>query len=697
MRSFLVSGVAAAALLPFSAYAQDSAAAPGASEPTTEAPAPPAPGSEIVVTGTRTRSDDILGNVTVLGGDSLVRDVRPTIGETLAKQPGVSTSGSGPNVARPVLRGLSGERLLILTDGIGALDVSASSSDHAVAIDPLTAQSIEVLHGPAALLYGSSAVGGVVNVIDSRIPRREPDGPVSVQAIAGYAAAANEVLANGGIDVPLGGHFVAHADASYTHNDDLHTGGHILSKPLREQAAASTDPDIQALADLKGDLPNSDGRTFDAAGSLAWVDGDSNVGFSVSRHTALYGVPIRYSLDPAIEAEQTHIDVHQMRYDGRAEIALPGPFSQIKLRGGYSDYHHDEVDDDGSIGSSVFSKGGEVRADLVQRDRGGWGGQSGVQYLDVKQHIEGDEQYLPPVRNETFGVFSVQHFHSGPFKLEAGGRFEHTDLSAEASTVVGNPDLKRTFLTFSASLGGSYDVAAGWRVALNLARSARAPSADELFADGPHGGNASFELGDPSLSPEKSVGFEATVSHSGDGFNLSATAYGSHFSNFLYQAPTGEVRDDLPVYASREGRANYTGFELAADAQLGEAAGVKWGVEAQADATRVRIRNYGPAPLIPPLRLKGALSATRGGVAGRLEVEHDFAHDDTAPLELPTAGFTLVNASVDWHPFEDRPDLTLSLAANNLFDVVARRSTSLLKDYAPLAGRDVRLTLNLKV
>ncbi len=689
MRSLLISGVAAATLLPHPALAQNATNAPAAT--------PTQPDNEIVVTATHTRSDDILGNVNVLGGDSLMRDLRPTIGETLAKQPGVSTSGSGPNVARPVLRGLSGERLLILTDGIGSLDVSASSSDHAVAIDPLTAESIEVLHGPAALLYGSSAVGGVVNVIDSRIPRREPEGAVSLKALAGYAAAANGVLANGAIDLPLGGHFVAHADASYTHNDDQRTGGFILSKPLREQAAANADADIRALADLKGDLPNSDGRTFDAAGALAWVDGDNNVGFSVSRHTALYGVPVRYSLDPVIEAEQTHIDVHQMRYDGRAEIGLPGPFSQIKLRGARSDYHHDEVDDDGTIGSSVFSKGSELRADLVQRDRGGWGGQTGVQYLDVKQHIDGGEQYLPPTQNRMLGLFTVQHFHGGPLRLEAGGRFEHSDLSASASAVVGNSALDRSYSTFSGSFGGSYDVAAGWRVGLNVARSARAPSADELFADGPHGGNASFELGDPDLSPEKSVGFEATVSHTGDDFNLSATAYGSHFSNFLYQAPTGEVRDDLPVYASREGRTNYTGFELSADAVLGEAAGLKWGIEGQADATRVRIRGFGPAPLIPPLRLKGALSASRGASAGRVEVEHDFAHDRTAPLELPTRGFTLVSTSVDWHPLADRPDLTLSLAANNLFDVVARRSTSLLKDFAPLAGRDVRLTFNLEV
>jgi iron complex outermembrane receptor protein len=477
----------------------------------------------------------------------------------------------------------------------------------------------------------------------------------------------------------------------------LRTGGHILSQPLREEAAASADPAVRALTDLKGALPNSDGRTFDAAGALAWIDGDTNVGFSVSRHRALYGVPIRYSLDPSIAAEQTHIDVMQMRYDGRAEVGLGGLFSQFKVRGAYSQYHHDELDAGGAIGSSVFSKGGEVRADLVQADRGGWGGQSGAQYLDVHQHIEGDEQYLPPTQNATLGLFTVQHWHSGPFRIEAGGRFEHADLTAAASTVVGNPDIERSFSTFSGSLGGTYEFAPGWRAGLNLARSARAPSADELFANGPHGGNASFELGDANLTAEKSVGLEATVTYAGQGFNLAATAYGSHFSNFIFQAPTGDVRDDLPVYAFREEPASYTGFEIEADATLGKAAGLTWGVESQADATRVRIRNFGPAPLIPPLRLKGAVSASRGAVAGRIEVEHDFAHTSTAPFELPTAGFTLISASLDWHPFARRPDLTLSLAGDNLFDVNARRSTSLLKDYAPLAGRDIRLTLNLKV
>lgn len=676
----------AVGLLPSAALAEAPSAA------VTDAAPPPA--SDIVVTGKRVRSDDVLGDVSVLGGQDLISQLRPTLGETLASQPGVSTSGSGPNVARPVLRGLSGDRLRILVDGIGSLDVSASSSDHAVAINPLTADSIEVLHGPAALLYGSSAIGGVVNVIDSRIPRRMPDGPVSLQGIAGYATAAHEKIANGEVNVRLANHIVAHGDVNYTKNDNLRTGGFILAKPLRQAAAASPDADIRALADLKGDLPNSDGRTFEAAGALAYVDGGLNVGASVTRHTAFYGVPIRYSLDPAIEAEATHIDVHQTRYDARAEVPLGGAFGQVRVRGGYSNYNHAEIAADGAIGSRIFSKGGEGRIDLLQRDHGGWGGTSGVQYLHLDQRIEGDEQFLPPTGQRTTGLFTLQHFDRGPLRLEGGVRFEHNRLTADASDVVGNPDLVRTFSTLSLSAGTSYALSPQWKLGLNLARSQRAPGTEELFANGPHGGNASFQRGNPDLAIERSLGFEASIKHTSRPLDVTATLYGSRFGNFLYQAPTGEVIDNLPVYESRQGRATYTGFELEADARLGHAAGIAWGFEGVADATRAQIKGVGPAPLIPPLRVQGALTGKAGKWGGRFEVERDWAQHRVAPLETTTPGFTLVNASIDWQPLEAHPQLSLTLAANNIFDVEARRSTSLLKDYAPLAGRDFRLTAN---
>ena len=679
--------------LPASALAAQ-APPPPSNEPAQAVPAPASADGDanaIVVTGRR-RTDDVLGEVSVLGGGELAADVRPSIGETLARQPGVTASGSGPNVSKPVLRGLSGDRIRILVDGIGSLDVSGSSSDHAVAINPLTADSIEVLHGPAALLFGSSAIGGVVNVIDSRIPRRVPDSPLHLAGTLGYATAAHEKLANGGIDVPLGGGLVAHTDAGWTRNDDLMTGGYILAAPLRREAAASADPAIRALADLKGRLPNSDGRTFEGAGALAYVDGGLNLGFSVTRHTAFYGVPVRYSLDPAVEAERTHIDVGQTRYDARAEIPFDGLFSALKLRGAYSDYQHREIAGDGAIGSTVISKGGEARADLFQRDRGGWGGISGLQHLDIRQRIDGDEQYLPPSRARQWGLFTVQHVDLGPLRLAAGARIEASRQSAEASDVVGNPALSRRYTTLSLSTGASYALTPQWKLGLNLARSQRAPSVDELFANGPHGGNASFEVGDPDLKLERSLGAEASLSHHSAAFDMSATLYASRYGNFLYQVPTGEVRADLPVYAARQGRASYSGFELSAQARLGTVGGVKWGLEGGADATRATIRGFGPAPLIPPLRLNAGVTAERGPVSGKFEVEHDFGHSRIAPLETSTPGFTLVNASADWKPLAERPELTLSLALNNIFDAEARLSTSLLKDYAPLAGRGLRLT-----
>jgi iron complex outermembrane receptor protein len=176
---------------------------------------------------------------------------------------------------------------------------------------------------------------------------------------------------------------------------------------------------------------------------------------------------------------------------------------------------------------------------------------------------------------------------------------------------------------------------------------------------------------------------------------VTATAYYSHFSNFIFQAPNGEIEDDLPVYVYLQDKANYYGFELEANAELGHALGIHWDGDLIADYVHAEVKNFGPAPQIPPLRLLGGISGTAGPVKGRFEIEHAFRQNRNAPLETETAGYTLVNASLDWHPLADKPDLTLGIAANNIFDVVARRASSLLKDYAPLAGRDIRLTASL--
>jgi iron complex outermembrane receptor protein len=671
--------------------------------------APPTPGDAsrahpdedqaIVVTGVKRSAGDVLGGVSVVDLEQLTHDVRPSIGETLKDQPGVTTSSFGPVASRPILRGLQGERVRILVDGIGSLDLSSSDPDHAVAINPLTAQRIEVLRGPSALLFGSSAIGGVVNVIDTRIPRSMPDNPVRLGGLVNYATAANERSANLSVDVPIGGHWVAHADGAYSKFDDLHIGGHVLADALRAQAQASADPEIRALADLEGKLPNTGGRIDDVAGGLAYVDGDLNVGLSYSHHDFRYGVPIRFSLDPNVEAEAPTIDGNQDRGDLRVNIPIRGFFKIFEFRGGMAKYHHDELTPQGEVDSSFFTDGRELRANVVQNERGGWAGTTGVQYLDTDVRIRGEEKYLPDSRNRQLGIFTLQSLVRGPIRFEGGLRVESSRLRAaqdeqigENGGPIGATAIARSFTSISASLGANYEFIHGWRAGLSLSHSERAPAIDELFSNGPHGGSQQFLIGNPGLGKERSNAVELSVHRATGPVHVQGSVYYSRFSSFIFQAPTDEIEDGLPLYEYRQAQASYYGFEAQADARFGKALGIEWGGELVTDAVRATIRNFGPAPQIPPFRVLGALTGSRGQVDGRLEVERVSAQHRTAPNETATRGYTLVNAAFDYHPFAANPELTLSLQANNLFDVTARRHSSVLKDYAPLSGRDIRLS-----
>ena len=254
---------------------------------------------DIVVTGVRRRAEDVLGGVSVLSGQELTAAIRPSLGDTLTRLPGVSASSFGPSASRPILRGLGGDRIRVLTDGIGSFDVSASSADHAVAINPLTADRVEVLRGPAALPFGSSAIGGVVNVIDSRIPRRV-EQPLHADVSAVYGSAADERSAGIALSVPILGNIVLHGDAAFARSDDLRTGGYLLSEKLRDAARASPSPDVQALADLKGRLPNTKARSDDYAAGIAYIDGGLNAGDrALRRAAALFARPRRRGRGPA--------------------------------------------------------------------------------------------------------------------------------------------------------------------------------------------------------------------------------------------------------------------------------------------------------------------------------------------------------------------------------------------------------------
>lgn len=711
----LRTGLLASIALASAAQAQDAPA-----DSTTSAAAAPIPQQrDVIVTAAIPTSErDVLQGTSVVTGEELTRDLRPTIGETLARQPGVSATSFGPSASRPILRGLQGDRVRILTDGIGSIDVSNTSVDHAVVIDPLLADRVEILRGPAALLYGGSAVGGVVNVIDKRIPRSVPENGYRLDAIGNYGSAANERSGEAAADVALGQRFVVHVDGSYLKSDDLEIGKGYLLAPAARRAALSqvglpqdTDEpiDFAQTADLRNKIPNTAAETWTAGVGAALITDTGNLGVSYSHYDSLYGVPIRYATEVGQEQEAPRLDVVQNRFDVRGEVETGGGLlDRIRVRAGYANYRHFELEEDGAIGTAFYNQGIEGRVEAVQAKSGAWSGASGAQVFDRRFNVVGDEAFLP--KNETLqtGVFTVQQLDYGPLKIEGGARYEHTRLDAYGAA----DDFrffkgKREYDGISGSLGASYALSDTIRVGLNGSRTERAPSAEEIFANGPHAGTQAYELGNPDFRLEKSWGLEGTLHVHGDGFEIDASAYYTWFNDYISENQVGvdvcqaaadisgrEV--DLPCFQYQQRDARYYGFEAQGSATVARFGTTAINVDLLGDYVHANVTDFGPAPRIPPARVLGGVEARGERFTVRAEAEHDFAQGRIAPFETRTNDFTLVNASIAFRPFaSDRTSILVS--ANNIFDELARRHSSFLKDFAPLAGRDIRVTLRFGI
>ncbi|MBT0668756.1 TonB-dependent receptor [Novosphingobium profundi] len=659
------------------------------------------PSGEIIVTGALpTRRQDMLSSVAVIQDEQLTQALRPSIGETLQHEPGVSATSFGPSASRPVLRGLQGERVRVLTNGIGSIDVSNTSVDHAVVVNPLLAERIEVLRGPQSLLYGSSAIGGVVNIIDKRIPTKVPEEAFHADALASYGSAADERSVAGSVDVPLSKNWVAHADGSYMKSDDMRIGGYAMTSALRAQALATDaaggsddEIDFAANANQKGKLANSAAKTWTAGAGLAYIGDGGSFGVAYSHYDSLYGVPIRYATQEGEEQEAPRLSLVQDRLDARADIDANGSvIDKISMRMGYATYHHFELEEDGSVGTAFYNKGMEGRLELTQTQHGAWRGVTGMQLFTRDFNVVGDEAFLPKNSTTQVGFFTLQQLDYGALKFEAGGRYEHSALT---SLPLDDQDFYRgtkTFDAFSGSLGASYGFSDNWRLGFNLARTERAPAAEELFADGPHAGTEAYEIGNPDFQLEKSWGVEAILRGSGTNYTFEASAYHTWFSNFIYDDQTGAVEDGLPVYQTYQADARYYGFEAQGSLTLAEIGTTKIVADALGDYVHATIEDVGPAPRIPPLRVLGGVGVQTPKFDVRGEVEHAWAQERTSEYETRTPAYTLVNAEVNVRPWGDTRPLSFALSANNIFDVVARRATSYLKDYAPLSGRDIRLT-----
>jgi iron complex outermembrane receptor protein len=670
--------------------------APPADESSASGPA--ADDNVIVVTAHPPIDFGLMAGTESLEGDRLVAFTRGQIGEMLARLPGVSATSFAPGASRPVLRGLDGDRVRVLVDGIGSIDASNVSADHAVVFDPLTIDHIDVLHGPAVLLFGGQAIGGAVNALDKRIPRQVPD-KLSGTVIGGYGGAADERSIGGAVDVPLGDRFVAHVDANWRKSDDVRVGGFVNSPALRQELldeagaqrqAGDTDgaDELTEAAGLRGRIPNSGARSYTLGAGLAFIDQGGNLGVSIQRYDSRYGVPLR----PGGGADEPPVNIGlvQTRLDLRGGLSLGGGlFDNIQFRGAYGDYHHTEFEGD-EAGTRFSGKGVEFRTDLIQADRGGWRGRSGLTYLSRKMSIVGDEAFVPDNQVDRLGFFTLQSLKLGAgFELEGAGRYE--TVSVKAAPV----GFDRSFGLWSGAAGMSLVPAPGWKIGANYIRGARAPSPEELLSEGLHVATQSYERGSPAFAVENSKGVELYARYATPGLDFSLTGYQTDFAKFIAARPTGEVIEGLPVFQYSQLPARFRGFEASANVKVIEWADGSLRFDAAADYTRARLKGVGTVPRIPPLRLRGGAEVQQGSLHLRGEVEWNQRQSRVAAFELPVPAFTLVNLSADWHPLGEDSPVTLMLAADNLLNVVGRRAASFTRDFVPLPGRDIRATVKL--
>ncbi|HET7267521.1 MAG TPA: TonB-dependent receptor [Oleiagrimonas sp.] len=605
------------------------------------------------------RINDLVVPVAVLGGKELDADMASTLGETVSRIPGVQTTALGQAVGRPVIHGMGGPRVAVTEGGMSAADVSTISQDHAVTIEPFLANQIEVLKGPSTLLYGSGAIGGVVNAVTGRIPQTAPYDGFSGRVQWRYDSVSNGRTGMFRVD---GGneHFALHADGVRRDDHDYDIPG--------------------------GTLANSWLRTTTGAVGGSLLGDWGFLGASVSRYMDTYGSPVEPG-DPATGEPGVHIKMDQTRYDlkGGFHHPLPG-IREIKISAARSEYQHVEYEGD-EAGTRFVNQSNQARLLLSHEPIGGWKGSFGAQYLDRDFSAVGDETFVPPTATRDLGVFIVEQHRWGRLKLKLGARVDH-----HTSTPLNGS--KRSFDPKTWSVGLGWKMTDAWRWTLNLDRSQRAPAEEELFAYGPHAASATFEIGNADLGVETAKQVELGLHYRSESVDAKISVYDNHFNDFIYLADTGNVRDGLPVRVWSQRDAHFRGVDAEATFHLVKGPDGHWDLRVFGDRVRATLDGAGNVPRIPASRLGGKLMWSNDTVSASLGALKYFDQNDIATHGTPTAGFTLVNAHLDWTFHQGQGSRWQAfIEGRNLTNQTARLATSLFKEHSPLPGRNIAVGL----
>jgi len=644
----------------------------------------------VVVIGNPLGSEAIASPTTVLEGRGLDLRRAPTLGGTLNGLPGVSTTTYGPMVGRPIIRGLDGDRIRLLQNGVGSLDASSLSYDHAVPQDPLSADRIEILRGPAALLYGGSAIGGVVNTIDSRIPT-EPIAGVTGEAMSSYSTASDD--ANGAVRLDGGnGRFAIHADAYARHTGELRIPGDARSAAQR----AIDPPDMEQP---RGRLPNSDGRDHGGALGMAWTGEHGYLGLSYSGHDANYG---------SVAEEDVRIRMHQEKVGLAGELRdLDGWIKSVKISGAFTDYEHKEIAD-GQTGTTFKNRGYELRIEARHADLGPVSGSIGVQLGHSRFSALGEEALVPTTNTDTAALFALEQWKvNDRLTLSAGARAEHTGLSPSAGGLERfDGSASRNFMAGSASLGAIYQLDPVWSVAANGAYTERAPTFYELYANGVHAATGQYLVGNQALGKERAWSVDLALRYKQGPDKGSVGVFYNRFSNFLAELNTGRFldadgnvvaptdADSLPEARYQGMRAELYGLEAESSTRVFQRGGHTLDLGLSGDYTYTRSLDTGSSlPRIPPLRLRAALDYAWGPYNAGVSVSKAFAQHRHADFDTPTPGYYSLDVNLGYRFKLGQTQWQAYARGINLTNQTIRYATSILRDIAPESGRAVLVGL----
>lgn len=620
--------------------------------------------------------------VTVLSGDELKQQLATTIGETLSLKPGLASASFGPAVGQPVIRGQQGARVTVLQNSTSSADASSISADHAVNVEPVLAESIEVLRGPATLLYGGGAIGGVVNVIDKRVPTAVPEqlnGAVELRHGTVNDENTGVMAINGGT-----GSIAFHFDALKRSSNDVEIPGY---------------PVIDDEDEGKGLIENTASELSSYTVGASYVSDFGYIGFAVNQLDNEYGLPAGAHDDHGHgdEEESVSIDIKQARYDLRAEINdLSRSLESLRWFFTLTDYEHDELEG-AEVGTKWQRDSWENRLELVHQPINNWQGVIGLQLKESEMSAIGDESFIPETNTESYGLFLVEGYQQGDINYEIGARLDHDKLDPDAVLA---KDESFTSLSVSASL--LWQIDQSWSVGVFAAQSERAPVLEELYSNVgnsfgdyvEHVATGSIEVGNENLDSETANNLDVSLNFQLATVSGFVTVYYNDFSDYIFLENTGMEQDEITVFSYQQTDAEFYGVEFEATTMLGRLFAGDVELTVFADHGRGKLQDQGDAPRMTPSRLGSKLAYSASAASAYLAVVQVNDQKNPGLNESTTKSYQRWDAGIDYKlAVTDQLQSTLFIKLKNLGDEEIRNASSFLREVAPEAGRSIELGL----